>query len=113
MDFSLYKPSPRFETLATTELAKAMWQCLTQEANILKMEEAIARGEAPVVPLDEELHERFSDLIEKEETDSAELRVLCMNMMKQLLEQKGYQHTACAFVPKGSFVTSAGLFQKV
>lgn len=78
-----------------------------------KMEEAISRGESPIVPLDAELHERFSAQIDEEEADSGELRVLCMNMMKQLLELKGYRHTACAFIPGGSFVTSAGLFEKL
>lgn len=112
MDFSLYIPSERFEKLAHSPLAKAMWHCLTEPENIDKMEAAIARGEAPVVPLDGELHEKFSELIEREQADSGELRVLCMNMMKQLLELKGYRHTACTLVPQGAFVRSAGLFEK-
>lgn len=112
MDFSEYTPAERFATLAKTDLAKAMWSCITKSENIEKMEQAIAQGESPVVPLDNELYERFGSLIEEADADTEELRVLCMNMMKQLLEQKGYTHTACTLVPTGSFVKSAGLFEK-
>lgn len=111
MDFSRYKPSERFAKLAQKELAREMWRCLTASENISRMKKAIARGEAPVTAIEKQLHEKFSSQIETAKESSDELRILCMNMMKQLLEYKGYRHTACTLLFDGCFVKSAGLFE--
>lgn len=110
--FSLYKPSERFETLAELKLASDMWHCLTSESSMNAMLEAADSGEAPVAPIDSELHEQFSHRIEQSGHDESELRILCMNMMKQLLELQGYEHVGCALRVEGEFVKSAGIFRK-
>lgn len=111
LPFSLYEPTERFVKLADSPLAKSMWHCVTSDENIEKMEIAIAKGDSPVLPLEDELHEKFHIEIEESDAESSELRILCMNMMKQVLEHLGYSHKACTLLPGGKFVTSAGLFE--
>lgn len=110
--FSLYKPSERFASLADLELAADMWHCLTSDHTMKAIIQAADAGEAPVAPIDSDLHTLFSKRIEESEHDESELRILCMNMMKQLLELQGYEHVGCALRGNGEFVKSAGIFRK-
>lgn len=112
LDYNTYAPSDRFKELAQTDLAKDMWTVVADESNINKMIEAINNNAAPVTALDDELHEKFTARIEESTEDTEELKVLCMNMMKQILEKRGYSHSACAMLFTGKFVKSAGMFQK-
>ncbi len=111
--FSIYKPSERFADLAKSDLAKEMWHCVSSEQARNKMLDAISNGEAPVAPIDTELHEMFSEKIDSMNEDESELRILCMNMMKQILEFQGYEHVGCALRANGQFVKSAGIFKRV
>ncbi len=113
LDYSEYKPSDRFKDLAETDLAHEMWDFIATEDNITEMEKVIKEDKAPVTVIDEELYKRFTDKIEQSSYDTEELKVLAMNMMKQVLEKRGYSHSACAMLLQGKFVKSAGLFQKV
>jgi hypothetical protein len=110
--FSLYKPSERFAELAKSELAQDMWHCVTSEEAKCKLLSAIEDNKPAISNLDSELHNRFSSRITDTDEDHEELRILCMNMMKQFLEYLGYEHVGCALRSDGEFVKSAGIFQK-
>ncbi len=111
--FELYAPSERFAPHVDLTLAKEMWQCVSRQESIDRMTAAINEGKPAVTYMDAELHERFSETLKDHGELEPELRILCMNMMKQLLEHLGYEHVACAICPTGEFVRSAGIFQKV
>lgn len=110
--FSLYRPSERFEELAKTDLALEMWHCVSSPDAIERMLRAINEQKPAVTYMDSELHKQFSERILAMHEDEEELRVLCMNMSKQLLEHLGYEHVGCALFGQGEFVKSAGIFQK-
>jgi len=110
--FSLYKPSKRFAQLSQSELAEDMWHCITHPERVESILESVTKGDPAVASVDSELHQRFSARILKSSEDEDELRTLCMNMIKQLLEHLGYEHVGCALRSSGEFVKSAGIFQK-
>ena len=110
--FSLYTPSERFEKLAFSDLAKDMWHCVTSEKSEFLMLQAISENRPAVSNMDSELNTRFSSRIQTTDEDHGELRILCMNMMKQFLEHLGYEHVGCALCADGEFVKSTGIFQK-
>ena len=110
--FSLYKPAERFAKLAESELASDMWHCITQPHTVESIVNSVDKGDPAVAPIDGELHKQFSERILNSSEDEDELRTLCMNMMKQLLEHVGYEHVGCALRSDGEFVKSAGIFQK-
>ncbi len=110
--FLEYHPIDRFLEMAKTNLAKDMWHYLIQMETIQKMIVAIKSGETPLLHLDKALDQEFSKRIEAAPFKSDDLRVMTMNMMKQILEKQGYRHIACCLVPEGKFVRSAGVFQK-
>lgn len=110
--FSHYQPSASLEEAAKSDLAIEMWECVTREDNLQKMLETVKRGETPLIPLDDELHATFHALIEASHIDSDDLRVLCKNMMKKVLEKEGYTHVGCTLYPHGKFAKDCGLFTK-
>jgi hypothetical protein len=100
----------KFEKYRHSQLAQQMWAYLTRNENVEAMQEAVERGEAAVEPLCPKLQELFAQKIEDHSGDSDELRTLCLNMSKQIMEQCGYVHSACKFMPNNPFVGSAALF---
>ncbi len=110
--FSLYKPAERFAQLAQSTLASDIWHCITQPSTVNEIIQAVEKGEPAVAPIDGDLHQQFSERILNSSEDEDELRTLCMNMIKQLLEHLGYEHVGCALRSSGEFVKSAGIFQK-
>lgn len=110
--FELYTPSERFAPHVNSDLAHEMWACVSRQESIDRMITAINEGKPAVTYMDSELHARFSELLKDHGELEPELKILCMNMMKQLLEHLGYEHTACAICSQGEFVKSAGIFSK-
>ena len=110
--FDIYKPSDRFAPHVSLDLAHEMWSCVSRQESIDRMISAINEGKPAVTYMDKELHERFSETLKEHGELEPELRILCMNMMKQLLEHLGYEHIACALCSSGEFLKSAGIFQK-
>lgn len=110
--FSQYAPTASLKEAAKSDLAVEMWECVSREDNLQKMIATVEEGKTPLLPLDDELHERFHDLIEKSQTSSDDLRILCKNMMKSILEKEGYTHVGCTLVPQGKFAKDCGLFSK-
>jgi hypothetical protein len=111
--FSIYSPASRFVEMSKWEFTETVWSCLTKTENVEQMESAIDDGKSPLLPMDSELNSRFSQKIIDSNHDEEELRIMCLNMMKQLLEFMGYEHTACALIRDGEFVKSAGIYKKI
>ncbi len=110
--FSIYKPTNRFVEISKWEFSQDVWDCLTKDENVRAMLVSINCGESPLIPLDSELNSTFSNKIINSGHNQEELRIMCLNMMKQFLEYLGYKHTACCLIPKGEFVRSAGVYKK-
>lgn len=104
-----YQPG-QFADLAETPFAKGLWVLLTEPATLNCILETAAVGLPPLVQLEELLAPRFAVL--PEGADPERCKTLCLNMVKQLLEAHGYEHTACAFMPPGALFRTAGLYRK-
>ena len=112
LPFDHYTPG-QFSDIAQTPFAKEFWEYISSEENIEKIVSAAERGDAAITPLMGEISSKFGAKIEDLDFETDRVKILCLNMCKQLLEKRGYMLVACAFMPPGSLFSEAGVFRKV
>jgi len=108
--FSAYQAGA-FSDLVNTSLAQDMWYFLSTSENINRMKEATAKGKSAIEGVMGELQNLFGLKISRSE-DIERIKIMCLNMSKQIMEMQGYEHIACVKLAEESLFTTAGLFKK-
>ncbi len=111
MDIKNYKPG-RFAYLMDKPFAQKMWQFLAAEERVDLMLSATTAGKPAIAPFLDELESRFGEHLDSSDYPDEEIHVLANNMIKQIMDIKGYEHLACGLCPQGRFIKMSGLYQK-
>jgi len=107
----LYRPG-KFADLAALPFSQVLWEYLTRQETLDLMSAAAEEGQPAILPLDATLRKLFSRHGMDSFNELERLKTMSLNMVKQLLEENGYSHIACAFLPQGNFFKTAAVFQK-
>ena len=111
MDIKLYKPG-RFAYLMEKPFAKELWAYLTADKRIKLMLSATEEGKPAIQFFLTELESQFEEHLTSLEYPEEEISVLVNNMIKQILELKGYEHLACGICRNGRYFKSSGLYTR-
>ena len=111
IDINKYKPG-RFAYLLEEPFAEDLWNFLACDKRINLMILAIKEGKPAIEPFLSELESKFDKFFSSTDYPDEEICILANNMIKQLLEMKGYEHVACGICHHGKYFKSSGLYQK-
>ncbi len=111
IDIKNYTPG-RFAYLINKPFAQKMWRFLAADNRVELMLSATAAGKPAVEPFLDELESLFGEHLDSPDYPDEEIHVLANNMIKQIMELKGYEHLACGLCPQGRFIKISGLYQK-
>lgn len=107
-----YKPG-RFNYLMNEEFALNLWNYLSDKMQIDKMLEATKEGLPAIKHFLTELEIEFKEYLESNKYPAEEVAIFANNMIKHIMENHGYQHSACGICPTAKYVRSSGIYTKV
>ena len=65
-----------------------------------------------IEPLLSDIESRFEESLASSEYPDEEIAVLVNNMIKQILEMRGFEHMACWLCRQGRYFKSSGVYRK-
>lgn len=104
-----YTPG-RFAYLMENAFAGEMWAFLTDDSHLQQMLAAVAKGKLAIEPLLPEIEQRFAEPLASPFYPPEEVAVFVNNMIKQIMEQCGYEHSACG-ICRGRFFKMSGVYR--
>ena len=110
LDMSSYSPG-RFSSLVHLPFVRRLWEFLADDSRVLLMTRASDEGGPALGPLLDEVESRFGHVLSSPEFPEEEIAVLVNNMIKQIMEKKGYELAACVMCPAARYIKSSGLFR--
>jgi hypothetical protein len=111
MDISFYKPG-RFAYLAKEPFFSKLWDFVSSDASVRSMVEATKENKPAIYPLLVEIETQFEEPITSKAYREDDVQVLVNNMIKQILEMRGYMHIACGLCPQGRYIKQSGVYKK-
>ena len=110
MDIGNYRPG-RFEYLMKEPFVRELWAYLTGSGSIHAMIAATKRGEPAIMPLISEIERQFAEELTSSAYPEDDVVVLVNNMIKQIMEQNGYEHAACGICRATNIIKSSGIYK--
>ena len=104
-----YQPG-RFENLMNHKFASQIWSFLTQKISIELLIDATDSNKPAILYLLSEIESTFGMVLGSKEY--REVPVLVNNMIKQIMEHFGYQHSGCAICSDAEYIKSTGMYKK-
>jgi len=109
--FCSYSPG-RFAYLMDEPFAKQVWEYLSDDKQVYRMIAATEKNIPAIQPLLPEIETRFGEYLSSPEFPGDDVMVMVNNMIKQLLEMRGYEHFACGICRDCTHFKSSGLYKK-
>jgi len=106
-----YTPG-RFAYLMEEPFTAELWAFLNEAASIRAMTRATANGQPAIAPLLPDIEQRFAGHLASPRLPAEEVAVLTNNMIKQIMESRGYEHAACGICRNSRFFKSSGLYRR-
>ncbi len=110
MNIEQYRPG-RFAYLMNDSFVGELWAYLTRPESIRAMIAATRKRKPAIMPLAEEIEERFEEELTSSAYPDDDVVVLVNNMIKQILNMHGYEHAACGICHGTSIIRSSGIFK--
>jgi hypothetical protein len=111
IDIKQYKPG-RFAYLMAKPFVQELWNFLSDKRRVRLMVSASKKVKPAIWPFLEDLESRFGEFFSSSEYPKEEICVLTNNMIKQILEMKGFEHCACGLCRQGRYFKSSGVYRK-
>lgn len=111
IDINKYSPG-RFTYLMKENFTQDLWDYLSSDTRISQMITAIKNNKPAIEPFLLDLESKFETCLSSKAYPDEEICILANNMIKQILELKGYEHIACGICPQAHFIKTSGMYQK-
>lgn len=108
-DRKTYTPG-RFAYLMENAFAGDLWAFLTNDSHLQQMLASVAKEKPAIEPLLPEIELRFAEPLASPLYPPEDVAVFINNMIRQIMEQCGYEHSACG-ICRGRFFTMSGLYR--
>jgi len=112
MDIKDYK-SGRFSYLMDKPFAKDLWNFLSDDVRLNLMFSATKAGKPAIEFFLADLESQFGEALSFPEYPKEEVGVFVNNMIKQIMENRGFGHVACGICRNGRYIKSSGVYRKV
>lgn len=107
----IYQPG-RFEYLMNEPFAVEIWNYLKTE-RIIELMINSTKQKRPAVDLFlSELESSYGEFLNSGKGINDDPIVMVNNMIKQIMDQLGYEHKGCSLYPEARYIKSSGIFEK-
>lgn len=107
----IYQPG-RFEYLMKDPLTIEIWNFLKTSNNINLMIKATDLNKAAIDFLLSEIESLFGKFLNSSSEPDDNRPVMINNMIKQIMNQLGYEHTGCTLLPNARYIKASGMYKK-
>jgi len=111
LDIKLYKPG-RFEYLMEKPFAKELWEYLCAEERLNLMLSATVQGKPALCLFLNDIESRFKEHLSSPDHPEEEICTFANNMIKQIMEMRGYELVACGLC-YGMYFKSSGMYRRI
>lgn len=109
LDIKSYQPG-RFSYLMKEDFTNDLWGFLSNKIQINKMIKATKEGLPAIKHFLDDLENQFQDYLESEKYPAEEVAIFANNMIKHIMENYGYIHSACGICPTAKYVKTSGIY---
>ncbi|MFP4164435.1 MAG: hypothetical protein ACLFQB_09270 [Chitinispirillaceae bacterium] len=104
-----YEPG-RFSYLFEKTFGERLWKYLSAEPQVKELIEAVKNGQPAIKPLLGTIESEYEEHLASKDYPKEEVSVFINNMIKQILEQRGYEHVGCGLC-RGRFFKASGVYR--
>jgi hypothetical protein len=108
----MYNPG-HFSYLWDYPFSKDIWAFLTHEPHIAAMHLTSRSGLAAITPLLAQIELNWQEVLENPTFPPEEVATFINNMVKQIMEQTGFEFVACGMCKEGKYIKKSGVYLKV
>lgn len=112
LNIKSYQPG-RFAYLMNEDFVSELWEFLSHKIQINKMIQATKEGLPAIKHFLDELESEFKDYLESEKYPAEEIAIFANNMIKHIMENYGYVHSACGICPSAKYVKTSGIYTRL
>ncbi len=106
-----YKPG-KFGYLMEEPFAVEIWNFLKTRKNIQALIDSTAQKKPAIDLLLPQLESYFGAFLDSANKSNDDIPTMVNNMIKQIMDHLGYEHTSCSLYPKARFIRSSGMYEK-
>lgn len=107
----IYQPG-RFEYLMKEPFTVELWNYLKTEQSIESMISSTKQKKPAIDLLLSELESSFGEFLDSGKCFNDDSVVMVNNMIKQIMDQLGFEHKGCSLYPEARYVKSSGIYEK-
>lgn len=107
----IYQPG-RFEYLMREPITVEIWNYLNTEQSIESMINSTKQKKPAIDLLLSELESSFGEFLGSGKYFNDDPVVMVNNMIKQIMDQLGYEHKGCSLCSETRYIKSSGIYEK-
>ena len=102
----------RFTYIMKDDWAIELWDFLSNPEQIISMITATNENKPAIFPLLSRIEKQFRPYLQSSKYNEDDAVVFVNNMIKQIMEYQGYEHSACGLCPQADIIKVSGLYRR-